>query len=161
MTQELRGDASHSPTSDVSEAASNILETNIQSIPESTEASETLIAQSASLSIGDSQVFSGTETQKLGNGFLQQAVQRFRAIAPWLWAIVIVVVLLPKIGELFIAQSFGKPLPDRTPITLTTPSTTLDWQQTEKLLVRALRDAHQSAEGYASKKLDAWVDGSD
>lgn len=158
MTQQLQGDASHPPLSETPEAAPDALQTIAQSIVEPEKASEALIAQSGSLPIEECQVVSEPKPQTSANRILQQISQWFRSIAPWLWAIVIMVVLLPKVGELFIAQSFKQPLPDRIPTILTTPSTRLDWQQTEKLLARALRDAHQSAESYASKKLDVWVD---
>jgi hypothetical protein len=158
MTQQLQGDASQPVSSKISEVVPKLLQTDAQPAPELQETVEAPIAQPAFLPVEDCQVVSEPASQKTSSSILQRVFQRFRSITPWLWAIVILVVFLPKVGEIFIAKAFKKPLPDRSSTTLTTPSTTINWQQREKLLARALGDAHQSAEFYASKKLDAWVD---
>lgn len=156
MAQQLQGDTSQPSSTEISEFAPGLEQLDVQPTPELQEPAETPVAQ-VPLPIDDSQVVSEPGNPKLDRGILQQIFHKFRSIAPWLWAIVILVVLLPKVGELFIAKAFEKPLPDRPVTTLTTPNTTVDWQQTEKLLAKALRDAHQSAEVYASQKLDTWV----
>ncbi len=160
MTQQLQGDTSQPTSLETPDAISEPLQTDDQPVFDPSETVEAPINQPASLPVENHQAVPEPEPQKTSSSILQQILRRFRSIAPWLWAIVIVVVLLPKVGELFIAKAFEKPLPDRTPpTTLTTPSATIDWQQTEKLLARSLRDAHQSAEIYAAKKLHAWADG--
>lgn len=134
----------------------------IRSSSDTSDTSEALSEQAAESSSPESNLESSepasSNSSPQTNIFLK-VVRFLRSIAPWLWAIVIVVVVFPKVGELFIAKAFEKPLPDSTPsVTLIHPGSTPDWQQTEKLLVRVLRDAHQSAETFAAQKLDAWVD---
>lgn len=81
------------------------------------------------------------------------------SIVPWLWAIVIIVVIIPLIGEFFIAKSFQSPITSilNNPALVTETKVT-DWKQLEKALYKGLKDARQSAETYASKELDIWVD---
>lgn len=158
MTPESQKDIFQPISSETPDAMPECLETEAQPISKPLEIVEAPINRSLSLPVENHQATSEPEPQKTSGNIVQQAFQRIRSIAPWLWAIVIVIVILPKIGDLFIAKAFENPLPDRTPTTISNPSAKLDWQQTEKLLATALKAAHQNTENYAAKKLDAWVD---
>ncbi|MBD2770862.1 hypothetical protein [Iningainema tapete] len=82
-----------------------------------------------------------------------------KKVVPWLWAAVIALVIIPLIGQLFIANAFKTPLPSNpNPPSKIVESKPLDWAQAEKFVATALQNAHKSAENYASQKLDAWVD---
>jgi hypothetical protein len=134
------------------------LQTDVQPALQLEEIFEIHTEQVASLPVKDYQLISETESQKPKGSMVQQIFQWIHTITPWLWAIVILIVFLPKVGELFIAKAFEQPLADRSSTTHVIDSTIIDWQKTEKLLARALQDARQSSEAYASEKLDVWVD---
>ncbi|MHC0068729.1 hypothetical protein ACWATR_38690 [Nostoc sp. UIC 10890] len=86
-----------------------------------------------------------------------------RLIVPWLWAVVIVVVFIPMIGQLFIAKAFQAPATSSSPPpALVTPAKptpqAIDWNLVKKSVHKELKVAYKSAEDYASKELDAWAD---
>lgn len=96
-----------------------------------------------------------------------QVIESFFAylklIVPWLWAVVIVVVIIPLIGELFIAKAFQAPVKaSKTNVELVTPinpsTQSTDWNQVKKTVRIGLQSARQNTEEYASKELEAWVD---
>jgi len=108
-------------------------------------------------------------TERVGalGQFIQTLVKFMRRLAPWLWGAVVGLVIIPLIGQLFMAKAFQAPLgnssvsPDAVaPVTpaVVTEVKTLDWDRAEKLTTEALQDARQSSKDYASHELDAWVD---
>jgi hypothetical protein len=82
---------------------------------------------------------------------------------PWLWLTVILLVIIPLIGQYFIIKAFqtSPNLPTTTSTntpTLVTPANTTDWTQIEKYVVLGLQNSRQTAQDYASQELDKWVD---
>jgi hypothetical protein len=93
---------------------------------------------------------------------LESVFKYLKLIVPWLWAVVIIVVIIPLIGELFIAKAFQPP--DTTlnpqPALITPAETTVqtvDWKLVKETVHKELQKARYSAENYASKELDMWV----
>ncbi len=107
-----------------------------------------------------------SETLKSFFKTLKTGLTYLRKIAPWIWLTVLFVVIIPLIGQLFIAKAFQTKLPSlsepATP-TITTQSATstplaINWMQVEKAVKESMQEAHEIAEGYASQELDAWTD---
>lgn len=83
-------------------------------------------------------------------------VQLIKSVTPLIWAIVILVVLFPLLGQLFISQAFPQltNVPEKTEIVVVEKP---DWSQVDRAIVEALNEAHASAENYASAQLDLWI----
>ncbi len=86
-------------------------------------------------------------------------VQMIRAIAPFIWAIVILIVVIPLLGQFFIARAFP---PDAETKNINEPKEivvqTVDWSAVDKAMVGALKAARQSAKKSAEAELDIWVE---
>ncbi|GCL38978.1 hypothetical protein SR1949_40980 [Sphaerospermopsis reniformis] len=107
------------------------------------------------------QIPTTAEASKPSTNFLQSIYQFLRFIIPGLWAIVIIVVIIPLIGQFFIAKSFQSTLPTTNSTdhsALVTPKKDIDWTQIEQEVYKSLQNARQGAEDYAAKELDAWVE---
>lgn len=91
---------------------------------------------------------------------IQVWVQFIRAVAPFIWALVILIVIIPLVGQIFIANAFS----NKTSTTETKPSVEVveehpvDWSKVNEAMKLTLDNAYKSAEDYASKELDVWVD---
>lgn len=100
----------------------------------------------------------GTYAEKTDR--IQAWVQFIRAVAPFIWAIVILIVIIPLIGQIFIAKAFS----NKTVTTETKPPVEVveehlvDWSKVNEAMKLTLDNAYKSAEDYASKELDVWVD---
>lgn len=86
-------------------------------------------------------------------------VQLIRAIAPFIWLAVILIVIIPLVGQLFISQAFS----EKTAIKNTDAPQEVfiqkvDWSQIDAGMVSALEAARESAKNYAESELDIWVD---
>ncbi|WP_199332458.1 hypothetical protein [Anabaena catenula] len=86
--------------------------------------------------------------------------QFIKTISPYLWAIIIVVVIIPLLGRGFIANSYhqdiatsGNSKPARVIIDKQS-----DWNKVDESIVAAIKNANTTAENFASAKLDDWVD---
>ncbi len=86
--------------------------------------------------------------------------QFIKSATPYLWAIVIVLVIIPLVGRGFIANSYQN--------NLATPSTnkhlevvvkkTYDWSKIDQDVVTAIKKADSDTRDFAETKLDSWVD---
>lgn len=101
----------------------------------------------------------GTYAEKTDR--IQAWVQIIRAVVPFIWAIVILVVLIPLVGQIFIAIAF----PDNNhndPINTPGGEVVIEHNdglsKVNKAVNLTLVNARKSAEIYASKELDVWVD---
>lgn len=93
-----------------------------------------------------------------------------KRISPYIWAIVIAVVLIPAIGNWFIVQAFSEelPQPPATEIRVTDiqsssgkaalQASELDWAKFESLAKDKLRNARVKTEAFARTELDQWAD---
>lgn len=84
-------------------------------------------------------------------------VQLIKSVTPIVWAIVILVVLIPLLGQFFISQAFSTAtdVPEKTEVVVVEKP---DWSQVDRAMVEALSEARASAENYASGELDLWVE---
>ncbi|TAF10538.1 MAG: hypothetical protein EAZ77_03015 [Nostocales cyanobacterium] len=86
--------------------------------------------------------------------------QFIKSVSPYLWAIVIVVVIIPLLGRGFIANSYQKDV-GTSGISKSTEvfiDQTSDWNKVDQSIVAAIKNANTTAENFASTKLDDWVD---
>jgi hypothetical protein len=93
-----------------------------------------------------------------------------KQISPYIWAVVIAVVLIPAIGSWFIVQAFSEELPEplATEVLVTDLSQSgskaapqtfePDWAKFESLAKDKLRNARVQTEGFARNELDQWAD---
>lgn len=85
-------------------------------------------------------------------------VQMIRAIAPFLWAVIILIVILPLLGQFFIAKAFP---PNTEAIDINAPQEiviqTVDWSGVDRAMVEALNYSRDSAELLAAQELDIWI----
>jgi hypothetical protein len=99
----------------------------------------------------------GTYAEKTAR--IQTWVQFIKAVAPFIWAIVILIVIIPLVGQIFIANAFS----NKTVITETKPPVEVveehpvDWSKVNEAMKLTLDNAYKSAENYATKELDVWV----
>ncbi len=80
-------------------------------------------------------------------------VQMIRAIAPFIWIIVIFIVIIPLLGQFFIAKAFAPNTPSKN---VNTPQEIVvqkvDWSAVDRAMVGALNDARQSAKKIRSSR---------
>ena len=91
---------------------------------------------------------------------IQARVQFIKAVAPFIWGVVILVVIIPLIGQLFIVKAFStKSITTETkhPIEVV-EQRQVDWSKVNEAMKLSLDHAYKNAEDYASKELDVWVD---
>ncbi|MDY6802211.1 MAG: hypothetical protein SXA11_00175 [Cyanobacteriota bacterium] len=85
-------------------------------------------------------------------------VQMIRAIAPFLWGIIILIVILPLLGQFFIAKAFA---PNTDTKNINPPQEivvqTVDWSAVDRAMVLALNNSRDSAKGLAAEELDIWI----
>ena len=85
-------------------------------------------------------------------------VQMIRAIVPLIWAIVILIVIIPLLGQFFIAKAFP---PNTDTKNIDAPQEivvqTVDWSGVDRAMVQALTDSRDSAQLLAAEELDIWI----
>ncbi|MGL5080979.1 MAG: hypothetical protein ACRC8A_05780 [Microcoleaceae cyanobacterium] len=86
--------------------------------------------------------------------------QLVRAIAPMVWAVVALVVIIPLVGQIFIHQAFSSAPSKSNSSSVQTVVTqpVMDWTTVDAAIAQSLTMAHDSAEHYASEQLDLWID---
>lgn len=97
-----------------------------------------------------------TETIKAWSGLIGSVANLLKSLAPWLWATVLIVVIIPLIGQLFIANSFQSSETEKSREVVINSST--DWSEVDESVIKALKEARQSTENYANEELEVWVD---
>lgn len=86
-------------------------------------------------------------------------VELIKVIGPYIWAVVILVVIIPLIGQIFIAKAFSpndtqKVQKHNTEVVIKI----VDWTKVNESIKANLDRGRNSAEEYADKELDVWVD---
>ena len=91
---------------------------------------------------------------------IQARVQFIKAVAPFIWGVVILVVIIPLIGQLFIVKAFStKSITTDTKHSVeVVEQRQVDWSKVNEAMKLSLDHAYKNAEDYASKELDVWVD---
>ena len=84
---------------------------------------------------------------------LQAWSQLIKSITPFIWAAVILVVIIPLLGKTFIALT-----PEVDPSPVAVVDRPLNQPQLHGAIATAVQAAHTQAEQYASQELDRWVD---
>ena len=86
-------------------------------------------------------------------------VQLIKSIGPYIWALVILVVIIPLIGQIFIANAFS-PTNTQKPAKTVTEAVVnvVDWSKVNDFMKTTLDHARNNSEEYAEKELDVWVD---
>jgi len=95
----------------------------------------------------------------------------FSKLGKIIWAIVIVVVIIPLIGQLFVSNALGPNVDPNAPASgggagkietvetgAKTSSSQIDWEVYEQTIQNKLRKARDLAEAYASSELHDWGD---
>jgi hypothetical protein len=86
--------------------------------------------------------------------------QFIKSVAPYIWATVIVVVMIPLLGRGFIANSYHKDIVTsvNSKSSVVSINKQSDWSMVDADIVTAIKNADATAQNFASAKLDAWVD---
>ena len=98
---------------------------------------------------------------------LPRIIQVLRFFIPWLWLTVIVVVIVPLIGQIVISQAFQTPdsVPSESTTTLvrtagayasTNEPQKINWDRVDYEIKLSMKKAHKVAEDYAEKDLEIW-----
>ncbi|MEO8894159.1 MAG: hypothetical protein ABI417_21955 [Coleofasciculaceae cyanobacterium] len=89
---------------------------------------------------------------------LQALAQILKSIAPFIWGFVILVVIIPLIGQIFISKAASTPSvsKDKNPPVVIVEKR-VDLSKLNEDMKLTLDDAYKSSEEYASKELDLWV----
>jgi hypothetical protein len=79
-------------------------------------------------------------------------IQRVKKVTPIIWMTVILIVIIPLLGQLFISQAvFSNKLE-------IVNQRLVDWSEVDAEMVTALKNAHENTRNFASEQLDIWVD---
>ncbi|MFZ4728589.1 MAG: hypothetical protein ACOYMQ_08005 [Pseudanabaena sp.] len=97
-----------------------------------------------------------TEKLKAWSELINSVANFFRSLAPWLWAIVVIIVIIPLLGKAIIAHSFDTSSQQKTDKLITVSPA--DWGKIDNAVKKALQTARQKAQNYAQVELDLWSD---
>jgi hypothetical protein len=130
-------------------------------LPENTQQQQSADKQSTDVEqISQPQETNAKATYAEKTNRIQTWVQFIRTVAPFIWAIVILVVIIPLVGQLFITKAFStKSITTETkhPVEVV-EQRQVDWSKVNEAMKLTLDHAYKNAEDYASKELDVWTD---
>ena len=92
---------------------------------------------------------------------IQALTQLIKAVTPYLWVAVIIIVVIPLIGKFILSGSLGqKPIDSaqKTEAVVVIEQTTPDWNEIDRAIATSINDAHNNAKTFASAQLDGWID---
>jgi len=101
---------------------------------------------------------------------LDKFLRVYKRVSPLIWGTVVCVVVIPLIGQWFMARSFADTTPTTSPVEISVPSqpaqsnqTSLqpvepDWAKIESVAKEKLHSARTTTEAYARDELDQWVE---
>lgn len=86
--------------------------------------------------------------------------QFMKSISPYLWATVIVIVIIPLLGRGFIANAYQKDIitSGNSKPSVVAIDKQSDWSMVDQDIVTAIKDADTTAQKFALAKLDSWID---
>jgi len=85
--------------------------------------------------------------------------QFIKSVSPYLWATVIIIVIIPLLGKGFIANSYQENIAtNNPPPVVVIDKKQHDWNKVDQSITIAIKNANTTANKFASKKLDTWVD---
>jgi hypothetical protein len=89
---------------------------------------------------------------------LKTWVQMIKSITPYIWLVVIFIVVIPLIGQFFITRSISQNIPQKNlPKTEIVSITPLKQSNLDQALLEALQNAEITAKSSASEELDIWI----
>ncbi len=97
-------------------------------------------------------------TQKINSWsrLLNSIANLLKSFAPYLWVLVIIIVIIPLIGQGIIAQSFSnKPTSNKE---ITIEKTVIEWNKIDVAIKDSLDLAYKNTNEYADEQLQIWVD---
>ncbi|MBW4520205.1 MAG: hypothetical protein KME16_10960 [Scytolyngbya sp. HA4215-MV1] len=80
-----------------------------------------------------------------------------KSVSPFIWAIVIAIVLIPLAGRFVIAKSFIAPTASIAPHQELTAALPPKLNRLDQEIVNAIQSAHQKTRAYAASELNTWV----
>lgn len=93
------------------------------------------------------------------SNLLSSIASVLKSFAPYLWALVVIVVIIPLIGQGIIANSFNNdkviPEPDRE---IVIQGNQIDWNKVDIAIQNSLTLAYENTNKYADEQLQLWVD---
>lgn len=87
---------------------------------------------------------------------IQAITQLIKTLQPFIWAIVLAIVLIPLAGKYIIDQSLVHRVPDIPEVVQEVAVTAPDWSEVDRAIADSLQTAHGVAETYASQALTQW-----
>jgi hypothetical protein len=87
--------------------------------------------------------------------------QFIKSVSPYLWATVIIIVIIPLLGRGFIANSYQKNIvisDNSPPLVAVIDKQQPDWSKVDQSITIAIKNAKITANNFASENLDTWVD---
>jgi len=99
---------------------------------------------------------SSTERLKAWSELITSTANFLRSLAPWLWAIVVIIVIIPLLGKAIIANSFDTSIRQKTDKIVTVNPA--DWGKVDNAVKETLQKARQKAQSYAQVELNLWSD---
>ncbi|MEG4036805.1 hypothetical protein QUA03_23620 [Microcoleus sp. S36b_A4] len=110
------------------------------------ETSQTLISCETAMSQDKEEISYSEKTERL-----RVIGQFIKTVTPMIWTIVILVVIIPLLGNFLISQSLTN-----TGTTAVVVSTPHDFSKVNQDIKNAIQKSHITAETFASKELDKW-----
>jgi hypothetical protein len=152
------GDSAEKKTAETSSSSVNPTDNNLSS-NETEKDLDIDQSQLKSKTIQSDNQKTNSEKIKAWSGFITSLANLLKALAPWLWATVLIVVIIPLIGQVFIANSLhssGSEKSKENQEVVIEPSP--NWNKIDQAIASILKDARESAETYADQELELWVD---
>ena len=125
------------------------------------EQSKVTVSKTNSNQVNRTQSSSSKSPEKIKawSQLISSVANLLNSLAPWIWATVLIVVIIPLFGKLFIANIFESSEIDQSePNQEVVVNPSPNWDEIDEAVITSLQEARQSAENYADQELEIWVD---
>lgn len=92
------------------------------------------------------------------SNLLSSIASVLKSFAPYLWALVVIIVIIPLIGQAIIANSFNNNIPKPDPEIVIEGRNQINWDKVDVAIRDSLKLAHENTNQYANEQLQVWVD---
>lgn len=92
------------------------------------------------------------------SNLLSSIASVLKSFAPYLWALVFIIVIIPLIGQAIIANSFNNNIPKPDPEIVIEGRNQINWDKVDVAIRDSLKLAHENTNQYANEQLQVWVD---
>ncbi|HIK38574.1 MAG: hypothetical protein NZ901_04015 [Geminocystis sp.] len=89
--------------------------------------------------------------------YLRAIADVLRAFTPYVWLAVIILVIVPIIGQITVANSFKAP-PSKPAKEILIETRKIDWEKVDEAVRNSVKVAYKNTERYAAGKLDDWFE---